>query len=88
MDELAHLKSELRHEFKLAFGARRQIGSGPRCPNGSDIELPNQQNDAQHRSAAQCPAGNVGGLFEAGCAYMVVGTYVDVLQAVSHCSLQ
>ena len=54
----------------------------------SDIELPDQQDDTQRRRAAQCPAGNVGGLLKAGRADMVLGTYVDMLQAISHRSLQ
>lgn len=72
----------------LLQDARQVIPSPPNRGRRSDIELPDQQNHAQSRGRAQCPSGNVCGLFEAGRADMVVRTYVDVLQAISHRSLQ
>ena len=54
----------------------------------SDIELPDQQDDTQCRRGTQCPTRDVGRLFQAGRADMVVRTYVDMLQAISHRSLQ
>lgn len=92
MDELLDLLDEEMDTGRcpLLLFARQVIPCSPEHKQSPDldIELPDQQNHAQGGRAAQRPSRNVGSLFQAGGADMVIGIHVDLLQAVSHCSLQ